>query len=645
MSTPKSAAKTKSLPVVSTDPFKKIPHGLTYKHETRHHSKSTTTTTTSTKATKSKSVSAKLRRNSMSPQGNSPMVSPVKLRHPLTCVKDPINAQKIDEIVSNAKQDLTSVLKIALKGGKENSKKSKKKKDGKSASGSPSKSNDTVDENEFNPDDPQILESLQNSSIIKLVVDEENNEPQSSPIRRIQSSKKRHSDANLAEDAVSNSAKKQKVDVDSISHDANESFKTPSREDKPLNTPLRSHHSRLISESELQKKQGPEDEGSPASQFQNSPLANVSQGGILDEVIDGETEAIDSLMRSKENKVSIHDISNLSGSSMFDDACENLDEPESTVGEGEATQDSQNSQVSHSKGEVLSPVKFVSSGSSLEYFNQYFDQNGDDVDDDEDEDDVKAELEIMNIENQKEQPVFSVEQMEQVKEKYQDCVDTLESSLKDKVEQIEIVSKKLGEEQTHTEILKEELSNLTDENQKLVKFNQALTVEVDTTKHTIYELTEKLKLSVVKSKSHKHQVDKLKTVFKQLMVTAKKFEDDLNTKNESVKELTKSVNSLNNEKTELVNGKIELEASLKLKENELTKLNEEKTKAESELEELLKSKNEISENLEKITTELEELKQQLEDKTNENARLTEKLSNLESSNEELKTQLNESWMK
>ncbi|GME83067.1 unnamed protein product [Ambrosiozyma monospora] len=348
MSTPKSAAKTKSLPAVSSDPFKKIPHGLTYKHETRHHSKSTST---STKATKSKSASAKLRRNSMSPQGNSPMVSPVKLRHPLTCVKDPINAQKFDEIVSNAKQDLTSVLKGALKGGKENTKKSKKNKDGKSAPGSPSKSNDTIDENDFNPDDPQILESLQNSSIIKLVVDEENNEPQSSPIRRIQSFKKRHSDTNLSEDAVSSSAKKQKFD-DSLIDDADESFKTPSREDKPLNTPLRSHHSRLLSDSELQKKQGTEDEGSPASQFQNSPLANVSQGGILDEVIDGETEVINSLKKSKENKVSIHDIINLTGSSMFDDACENLDEAESTVGEGEATQDSQNSQVSQSKGEM-----------------------------------------------------------------------------------------------------------------------------------------------------------------------------------------------------------------------------------------------------------------------------------------------------
>ncbi|GME83285.1 unnamed protein product [Ambrosiozyma monospora] len=305
---------------------------------------------------------------------------------------------------------------------------------------------------------------------------------------------------------------------------------------------------------------------------------------------------------------------------MFDDACENLDEAESTVGEGEATQDSQNSQVSQSKGEVLSPVKFSSSGSSLEYFNQYFDQNGNDSDEDEDAD-VNAELEIMN---QKEQPVFSVEQMEQVKEKYQDCVDTLESSLKDKVEQIELVSKKLGEEQTHTDFLKEELSNLTDENQKLVKFNQALTVEVDTTKHTINELTEKLKLTMAKSKSHKYQVDKLKTVFKQLIVSAKKIEDDLNTKIEAVKELSESVNSLNNEKTELVNRKIELEASLRLKENELTKLNEEKTKAESEFEELLKSKSETSENLEKVSTECEELKQQLEDKTNENAKLTEK---------------------
>ncbi|KAG7890422.1 hypothetical protein KL905_004180 [Ogataea polymorpha] len=467
------------------------------------------------------------RRRSLSPQKTQSLaVSPARV--PLTCIKEPLNTKLVP--IALGKHDLTKALSTAEKENDDN-----------------------------NTNDTQKIEMLD--------VESDAVEVQSSPVGSHQNrmNSKRHMDTPV----LVSDAKKM--------HLGDESFQTPLRPDsKKRVTPHREHHSRLMNDSDIDLHNASTE--NPVLDPQNSPLANVSHGQLLEDKIDGETEVIKGL---KHRGTQINDISAIAADSSLDHR--------------EDTSDSEGEQ-----DERMSPVKLSQKISALDVFSAMIDQ----------EDEIE-DFDLAGGDEAEEKPVFTNSQLEEVKSSMQSSIDALKV-------QVQVQSEKLVSAETALASVSAQLEAESGEKKHLLNEKTELIVELQSYKQSIQLSNSKISQLESRVKFYESKLEKLKTIYSQLMGTAKNFESELTDKTVRITDLEISVTSLKEEKTVLSNEKIELLSALELRSNEIEQLTKEKESLENQL------KN-VSSSSESALRKTEDLVRELDSKTKDAAELREKL--------------------
>ncbi|KAH3663309.1 hypothetical protein OGAPHI_005299 [Ogataea philodendri] len=487
------------------------------------------------------------RRRSLSPQKSRPLAaSPGRV--PLTCIKKPSNT-KLDPVVLG-KHDLTKALSTAEK---EN------------------------DDAKIGADKLEVVD-----------VDSDVADVQSSPVGSHQNrmTSKRHLDTPLA---ISGAKKV---------HLGETSFQTPLREQsKRRVTPHREHHSRLVDDSEIDLHNPPAE--NPVLDLENSPLANVSHGQLLEDKIDGETEVINGLRRQGTH---IHDISAIAANSSMD---HNNDS-----GESDGEQD-----------EKMSPVKLSQKISALDVFNAMIDQE-EEIDD----------FELVAGDDLDDKPLFTQSQLDSIKLALQSTVDSLSNEVKEKNEKLSTI-------ETALTSVSSQLESETEIKKRVLNEKAQLVAELESCKQSMRASNTRYNMMESRFKFHESKLEKVKTVYNQLMNTAKNLESSLEEKSSRIQELESLINSLKEDKVLLSNEKIELSSSLELKQNEIEELNNEKLSLENQLKEVVTSTANSSKKTDELVKELE-LKSsealELREKLNEQSLKMENLElDLSQANEKL----------
>ncbi|KAG7705081.1 hypothetical protein KL914_003767 [Ogataea haglerorum] len=467
------------------------------------------------------------RRRSLSPQKTQSLaVSPARV--PLTCIKEPLNSKLAP--IALGKHDLRKALSTA------------------------EKEND--DNNTIDTDKIEMLD-----------VESDAVEVQSSPVGAHQNrmNHKRHMDTPL----LVSGAKKM--------HLGDESFQTPLRPDsKTRVTPHREHHSRLMNDSDIDLYNASTE--NPVLDPQNSPLANVSHGQLLEDKIDGETEVINGL---KHRGTQINDISAIAADSSLD--------------RHEDTSDSEGEQ-----DERMSPVKLSQKISALDVFSAMIDQ----------EDEIE-DFELVSGEEAEERPVFTSSQLEQIKSSMQSSIDALKA-------EVAVQSEKLVSTEATLASVSAQLETESGEKRRLLNEKGELIAELQSYKQSIQASNARISQLESRVKFHESKLEKLKTIYSQLMGTAKNFESELADKTARITDLEIAVTSLKEEKAVLSNEKIELSSALELRLNEIEQLTKEKESLENQL------KN-MSSNSESALKKTEDLVKELDTKTKDAAELRNKL--------------------
>ncbi|ODV84776.1 hypothetical protein CANARDRAFT_208093 [[Candida] arabinofermentans NRRL YB-2248] len=547
--------------VISETPdFKKIQHGLTYKHETRNPTK----------------------RNSLPPQKNESLITSPLKRTPLTCVKDSSrNPKKIEEMMLGAKHDLTKLLENA--GDKENS--------SKEIETHAIDVQEVETQEQSDQQEAKIIEASNVETPIRVTIP--NEDIQSSPVGSHQKrvSGKRHNESSET------SSSKRVHSACTAPSTVDESFQTPLRKQnsKKQTTPCREHHSRLMNDSDIDLMNVTSSDNNPVLDPLNSPLANVSHGMILEEKIDGETEVIDGLRKGYNKKASISDISAIAADSSLDVVA-----------------------LSEGEDEKMSPVKRSGKVSTLDVFDAMIDQ-----DESMDDEEVLQELNGNDLHDSDTMPIFSEIQVEEIKESFNGVVSNLENDLSGKTEEIIRLNNILLEEQNRGKQLNVELNDMTNNYKQTELLKNAVDVELKSTQEFLAKLDKSFTLTKSKLKFQESKVEKLKNVYGQLMSTAKSFEKKILEKTIKIDQLTVKINSLNDEKTQLNNEKIELASTIELKTNEIQNLAQENDLIKENLKKMTFLSESSAKEIESLNNKALETSQQLEDKSTEINQLTE----------------------
>lgn len=280
---PANAATTISNQADATISYRKIPHGLTYKHETRHHESH--------------------RRHSTSPKRASAMVE--LKRHPLTCVKDS-NYRKLD--VVGAKHDLTTILVTVDKENGDTPDAQAQDASAQDSDSHDSKSKESDGTQELN----KFTGPLSALCPVPSLEAVDNDDVDSSPvnchqIRVVQKKRSAPGDGSPRRGKRRESAAKKGRHTKGLARQSlaaklvpgDGPYRTPVRKEADVKSaPRRAHHNRIIEKAAA---------GDEALDPGNSPLAAVSKGDMLDEKIEGETEVIRQLRETA--KDDIHHIS------------------------------------------------------------------------------------------------------------------------------------------------------------------------------------------------------------------------------------------------------------------------------------------------------------------------------------------------
>lgn len=579
--------------------YRTIPHGLTYKHETRHHSS--------------------YRRHSTSPKRTS---STVELkRHPLTCVKD-TNYKKLD--IVGAKHDLTSILTTVDKNkNKENGKNDKRDQGaGSDAESDASVHISTGDLTEDgSPRSIFPVPSLGNSQGPDDIESSPVNSHQDRVVKKKQSikmSRKR----NAISVSVSDSKRQHFGDcsadeegsklplIEYHRRNSTSSYRTPVRHDfdagnSTKKAPSRTHRSRVIDESKIHQ----DGDANPALDPDNSPLANVSQGSIVDQKIEGETEVFDQLRKA--TKSNIHELD--AGGAKESD----LREADSDT-DGQMSDDSDDSNLRMSpvrfNSKALSPLSRVSVNvDSIEQDNVLLalDEKERQFEDAASAKDEKVR-QSGNAKSAK-RPIFTSDQVQEIRNSFESVVSGLRKSLKQKSEQCSLLEKNLSVLKLEVVDTKSKMEQAESEKTQLEATVKTLRVELSSA--TEYAANSDRRCSVADHKLRicESRLARYKELYVELMGAAKKLEKEVSKEKKTASQLKQKLTEMKQKFERNQAGKSELQSSLELKNAEVKSLLEEKSENEVMIRNLKRINDESDSELKKLKARLNATKEKLED--------------------------------
>lgn len=585
--------------------YRTIPHGLTYKHETRHHSS--------------------YRRHSTSPKRTS---STVELkRHPLTCVKD-TNYKKLD--IVGAKHDLTSILTTVDKNkNKENGKNDKRDQGvGSDAESDASMHISTGDLTEDgSPRSIFPVPSLANSQGPDDIESSPVNSHQDRVVKKKQSikmSRKR----NAISVSVSDSKRQHFGDcnadeegsklplIEYHRRNSTSSYRTPVRHDfdsgnSTKKAPSRTHRSRVIDESKIHQ----DGDTNPALDPDNSPLANVSQGSIVDQKIEGETEVFDQL--KKATKSNIHELD--AGGAK-----------ESDLREADSDTDGQMSDDSDDSNLRMSPVRFNSKAlSPLSKVSVNVDSTEQDsvlLALDEKERKLEKERQLEDAASAKDEevrqsgnvkgakrPIFTSDQVQEIRNSFESVVSGLQESLKQKSKRCSLLEKNLSGLKLEVVDAKSKMEQAESEKTQLEA--TVKTLRVESSSATEYAANSDRRCSVADHKFRicESRLARYKELYVELMGAAKNLKKEVSKEKKTVSQLKQKLTEMKQKFERDQAGKSELQSSLELKNAEVKSLLEEKSENEVMIRNLKRINDESDSELKKLKARLNATKEKLED--------------------------------
>lgn len=598
--------------------YRTIPHGLTYKHETRHRSS--------------------YRRHSTSPKRTS---SAVELkRHPLTCVKD-TNFKKLD--IVGAKQDLTSILTTVDKN------KSKNKENGKGDNGDNGDKKDTCAGSDGESDSSAHIStgdlsedissrglfpvpSLANGHVPDDIESSPVNSHQDRVVKKKQSirmsrkrnaasvtiseSKRPHfSDSGANDDAVLDGSSRLPL-IQYHRSNSTSSYRTPVRHDgeaekSPKKAPSRAHHSRVIDESRMQQ----DGDENPALDPDNSPLANVSQGSIVDQKIEGETEVFNQLKRAAKSSIHELDAESIEGSHFA--SVDSGTDGSTDDGESNDSDDSNDSNLR------MSPVRFSSKAiSPLSKMNAKADSI--------EQDKILASL------NEKEKQIdgaesrsaaiFTSEQVQEIRCSFDSTVSALKESLKAKSEQNSQLGKQLSGLKLEVVDTKTKMEQVESEKKQLEATVKTLKIESSSATDYATNLDKQFNVVSLKLRVCESKLTRYKELYSELMATARGLEKEVSKGKKTVSQLKQKLAEVSQKLDSAQASKSELQSSLELKKAEVKSLLEEKSENDIMIRNLKHINDESDAQLKKLNARLNATKEKLEDLRKRNDSLSAKMA-------------------
>ncbi|VEU21929.1 DEKNAAC102900 [Brettanomyces naardenensis] len=522
--------------------YRTIPHGLTYKHETRHHSSS-------------------VRRHSTSPKKTSSIVELKRI--PLTCVKD-TNCKTLDVI--GAKHDLTSILTTV---DKENGSKLKLAENEGDAEDS---TDDISSESDVSP---------QKLVPVPALINLDDDEVQSSPVNSHQSRRlvnKKRGPGSEPLTSVSSDIKRPHLDDGrGVS-----SYTTPVRIESDGETaPRRAHHSRIIDESKMDG-----DANNMVLDVENSPLANVSQGSIVDQEIEGETEVFRQLKESSKN--SIHDIGALDANSSLNN-------------DSDSETDS-NARMSPVRinASILSPLARITA-------------KADSVERDEGLQALEQKRQEIEKQSNGERFLFTSQQVAQIRQTFEVTVNELNDNLEVKNSSLDDLRKRLAESEESISQLNVQLEQISSEKKGLEAQIGSMKLEITSATDFAADMDKKNSIIGLKLRICESKLEKYKELYSELMETAKSLQDKWNQERDSTGKLKDEVTEANLKVKKFQLAESETKASFELKQAEVKSLLEERSENEVMIKSLKGMNDDNDSELKKLKARLNATKEKLEE--------------------------------
>ncbi len=401
------------------------------------------------------------------------------------------------------------------------------------------------------------------------------------------------------------------------------SYRTPVRHDfdagnSTKKAPSRTHRSRVIDESKIHQ----DGDANPALDPDNSPLANVSQGSIVDQKIEGETEVFDQLRKA--TKSNIHELD--AGGAKESD----LREADSDT-DGQMSDDSDDSNLRMSpvrfNSKALSPLSRVSVNvDSIEQDNVLLalDEKERQFEDAASAKDEKVR-QSGNAKSAK-RPIFTSDQVQEIRNSFESVVSGLRKSLKQKSEQCSLLEKNLSVLKLEVVDTKSKMEQAESEKTQLEATVKTLRVELSSA--TEYAANSDRRCSVADHKLRicESRLARYKELYVELMGAAKKLEKEVSKEKKTASQLKQKLMEMKQKFERNQAGKSELQSSLELKNAEVKSLLEEKSENEVMIRNLKRINDESDSELKKLKARLNATKEKLEDLKKRNGSISTQMA-------------------